>query len=133
VLVTTADIPSIRNARLFFEVAEQLNYPPNKVKLVLNKYEPQGNVSAAAIQGSIKHPIVAEFLRDDRTAGGAIQQGLPFMMGNPRSQLAQAMLKLAHTIVGNPEEVAANSERKSAPVQKPAQQSRGLFTKLFTR
>jgi pilus assembly protein CpaE len=133
VLVTTADIPSIRNARLFFEVSEQLNYAPNKVKLVLNKYEPQGNVSAAAIQGSIKHPIVAEFLRDDRTAGGAIQQGLPFMMGNPRSQLAQAMAKLAQTLLGTTEERAGETERKTAPAQKPAQQSRGLFTKLFTR
>lgn len=132
VLVTTADIPSVRNARLFFEVAEQLNYAANKVKLVLNKYEPQGNVSAAAIQGSIKHPIVAELLRDDRTASGAIQQGLPYMMGNPRSQLAQATGKLARAILGTTDERAPEAERKAANTPQPAQQ-RGLFTKLFSR
>jgi pilus assembly protein CpaE len=137
VLVTTADIPSIRNSRLFFEVAEQLNYPPDKVRLVLNKYEPQGNVSSAAIQASIKHPIIVELPRDDRAASSAIQQGLPYVMGNPRSQLAQGTVKLARALIGAQEERAPEVERKaargSASLQPMQQPKRALFGKLFSR
>ncbi len=144
VLVTTADIPAIRNARLFFEVTDQLGYSSDKVKLVLNKYDPAGSVLAQAIQSSIKHPIVAEIPRDDRLVGNSIQQGLPYVMSHARSDVGAAVVRLARLFSG----VGASESKPSVPVTaattapkntvapptngaKP--HKRGLFDVLFGR
>ncbi|MBA3533310.1 MAG: response regulator [Ardenticatenales bacterium] len=134
VLVTTADIPSIRNARLFFEVADQLEYPKEKVVLVLNKYDTQGTVSSQAIQASIKHPIVAELPRDDRVANAAIQQGLPYVMGNPRSHLSIATSTLARKLRGvTVEEQQPEAHKQTKAVEEAPVKKRSLFGKLFGR
>jgi pilus assembly protein CpaE len=56
-LASTADLPAIKNAKLFFELTEQLGYPPAKTLFVLNKDDGRTGVSAKDIEGSIKHPV----------------------------------------------------------------------------
>ena len=82
------------------EVVEQLKYPAEKVKLILNRYDPSGSVSAQAIQTSIKHPLLAEIPRDDRAVGHSIQQGLPYVMSNPRNEVSAAVARLARSFTG---------------------------------
>lgn len=143
-LITTADIPSIRNARLFFEVVDQLNYPAGKVKLILNKYDPAGSVSAQAIQTSIKHPLLAEIPRDDRAVGHAIQQGLPYVMANARNEVSAAIIRLARTFTGVganetkvPNQAVAATATPPTPAAPPANgavpRKRSLFDVLFGR
>jgi len=36
-LLTTLEMPAIKNMKLFLEVAEALHYPPEKLMLVLNR------------------------------------------------------------------------------------------------
>ena len=50
VLITTPDIPSIKNAKLFFEVTEALEYPLDKTILILNKADRNANIRAEDIQ-----------------------------------------------------------------------------------
>lgn len=100
VLVTTPDIPSIKDAKLFFEVADALEYPSSKTILVLNKSDPHSGIRAEDIQASIKHPIVAQLPLDERTATLAANHGVPYMLGNTRNtKLAQMTASLAQYIV----------------------------------
>lgn len=134
VLVTTADIPSIRNARLFFEVTDQLDYSKDKITLVLNKYDQQGTVSAQAIQASIKHPIRGELPRDDRLVNASIQQGLPYVMSHPRSPLSLALINLARVTSGMA--VMKNQpepEIRAQPVVEEAPRKPSLFGRLLGR
>jgi pilus assembly protein CpaE len=99
VLVTTPDIPSIKDAKLFFEVADALEYPSSKTILILNKSDPHSGIRAEDIQASIKHPIVAQLPLDERTATSAANYGVPYVMGNTRTtKLAQATVSLAQYI-----------------------------------
>ncbi len=133
VLVATADIPSIRNTRLFFEVADRLGYEKSKIKLLLNKYEPQGTVSAQAIQSSVKHRIAVELPRDDRLASGAIQQGLPVVLSQPKSALALGYGKLARTISGV-EAAQPQPERGNQGTEAPVKQKKpSFFARFFGR
>ncbi len=132
VLVTTPEIPAIRNARLFFEVTDRLDYGKDKVKLVVNKHEPQGAVSSQAIQNSIKHPIAVELPRDDRLAGTAIQQGMPVTISNPRSPLAMAHTKLARSMMGL-QELPQEAEKKAANKTAEPAKKQSLIARLFGR
>ncbi len=90
VLITTPEIPSIKNARLFYEVTEALQYPPEKTQLILNKTDPRIGIRAQDIEANIKRKIHAQLPLDERTAIQAINQGIPYLIGGAGSNLAKA-------------------------------------------
>ncbi len=99
VLITTPDIPSIKNAKLFFEVTEALEYPPGKTILILNKADRSANIRAEDIQASIKHPVASQLPLDERTTTVAANQGVPYMMSAQTTPLAQATMALGRHLI----------------------------------
>jgi pilus assembly protein CpaE len=99
-LIATPDIPAIKDAKLFFEVTEALEYPPSKTVLILNKADPHSGIRAEDIQASIKHPVAAQLPIDERTAAVSMNQGVPYLMNARQTRLAQATVALAQHIVG---------------------------------
>jgi pilus assembly protein CpaE len=98
VLVTTPDIPAIKDAKLFFEVIDALEYPPSKMVLILNKADPHNSIRAEDIQASIKHPVSVQLPLDERTAMLAVNQGVPYLMNAHSTKLAQATIFLAQHV-----------------------------------
>lgn len=113
VLVTTPDIPAIKDAKLFFEVTDALEYPASKTILILNKADPHNGIRAEDIQASIKHPVAAQLPLDERTAALAANQGVPYMMGGRATKLAAATATLA-------QHVASVLAEKEEPAETPA-------------
>ena len=106
ILITTPDIPSIYNTKLFFEVTEALEYPTGKAILVLNKADRRTNIRAEDIQASIKYPVSCQLPLDERVATTAANQGVPYMLSEREGVLAQATTALARYIVTTMVEVA---------------------------
>ncbi len=106
ILITTPDIPSIYNTKLFFEVTEALEYPTGKAILVLNKADRRTNIRAEDIQASIKYPVSSQLPLDERVATTAANQGVPYMLSEREGMLAQATTALARHIVTTMVEVA---------------------------
>ena len=52
VLVTTSEIPSIKNTKLFFDVTSALEYPPEKTKLVINQADRRGGIRSEDIEST---------------------------------------------------------------------------------
>jgi pilus assembly protein CpaE len=130
-LITSADIPSIRNTRLFFEVADHLDYPKDKMQLILNKYDPQGAVSAEAIEKSVKHPIIAELPRDDRLVNSSIQQGIPYVISRSNSPLSMKIITLARSLLGMSQQMEAQVAPTPATAVK--KKRRSLLSRLLGR
>jgi pilus assembly protein CpaE len=99
VLITTPDIPSIKNTKLFFEVTEALGYPPEKVFLTINKVDRRGSIRAEDIETGIKHPVSASLALDERVATLAANQGTPFVLSTANSPIAQSVIALAHQLL----------------------------------
>jgi pilus assembly protein CpaE len=101
VLLGTADIPSIKNARVFFEVADALGYASEKIMFVLNKVDRRSVISAKDIETHIKHPVAAQLPMDEATVVTSVNKGVPFV-ADPRAKstpLAQAMVQLADRLL----------------------------------
>lgn len=121
-LVTTADIPAIKNVKLFFELTEQLAYPSSKTLLVLNKEERRkeerrNDINPRDIEASIKHPIAALLPKDERTTAQAINRGTPFVLWQKNAPISQAILLLAKNIVKAMNQEPATPAK--APTGKP--------------
>jgi pilus assembly protein CpaE len=111
-LVSTTDIPAIKNAKLFFELTEQLAYPPSKTVLVLNKEDGRSGINPKDIEASIKHPIGAILPKDERNAILAINRGSPFVAGQKSLPISQAIMGLARSLMQ-----AAEKETAAAPAK----------------
>ena len=113
VLVATPDIPAIKDAKLFFEVTDALEYPASKTVLILNKADPHCSIRAEDIQSSVKHPVVVQIPLDEHTTTLAANQGVPYMVNARGTKLAQATAALAQYI-------AAAVAEKEEMVEMPA-------------
>lgn len=124
-LVATPDIPSLANIKKFFDLVEKLEYPPDRVVLVLNRVDRRGGITAANVEETLKHAVACQILLDDKTVLASINSGVPFITG-PRSLLAvQGILDLAHRLRNDfaPKEAAtAGDDRrgKTQPVKTPS-------------
>lgn len=125
-LITTPDIPSIKNAKLFFEVIDALQYPEERTILVVNMADRRGAINVRDIEASIKHPVAAKIPLDERAAIQAANEGVPVVFGNRKSLLAQAITDLANLLVA--ELAPQPAEQAGMPEQTAAQKARrGLF------
>jgi pilus assembly protein CpaE len=94
IVVTTPEIPAIKDAKLFFEVTEALEYERDRIMFVLNKTDKRINIRAEDIEANIKYKIEAQLPLDERSVTTAVNQGVPYVLGDKNSLLAQATARL---------------------------------------
>jgi pilus assembly protein CpaE len=100
--VLTLEITSIKNIRLFLEVAEQLGYS-HKIRLVLNRADTTLGIRVADVEHSIGRKVDHTIVSDGRSVVYALNRGVPFVLSNRESQVSQDVLRLATSIVGSRE------------------------------
>lgn len=98
-LISTTDIPAIKNAKLFFELTEKLAYPAEKTVLVLNREDGRSGINPKDIEASIKHTISGIIPKDERTTSVAINRGMPFVTSQRNLPISQAIFALARKFV----------------------------------
>ncbi len=109
------EITSIKNMRLFLEVAEQLGYEAGKVRLVLNRADSTLGIRVADVEHSIGRKVDHTIVSDGRSVVYALNRGVPFFLSNREAQVSQDILRLAQSVVGEREEVVTEDGRKTAP------------------
>ena len=115
------EITSIKNMRLFLEVAEQLGYESGKVRLVLNRADSTLGIRVADVEHSIGRKVDETIVSDGRSVVYALNRGIPFFISNREAQVSLDILRLARSVVGERGEAAA-----AADSRKPAQK-KSLF------
>jgi pilus assembly protein CpaE len=98
VLVTTQDIPSIKNDRLFLDLLLTLNIPSEKIAFVMNKFDKRIAISAEKVGENLKQEVVAVIPLDERTVIPAVNRGVPFMLDNKTQPAARGIYTLAEAL-----------------------------------
>ena len=101
------EITSIKNMRLFLEVADQLGYESGKVRLVLNRADSALGIRIADVEHSIGRKVDDTIVSDGRSVVYALNRGVPFFLSNREAQVSQDILRLAKSVVGEGSQVAA--------------------------
>ena len=114
--VLTLEITSIKNMRLFLEVANQLGYEGSKIRLVLNRADSALGIRVADVEHSIGRKVDHTIVSDGRSVVYALNRGVPFVLSNREAQVSQDVVQLATAITGGERRVATSEEgRKPAP------------------
>jgi len=110
------EITSIKNMRLFLEVAEQLGYDQEKVKLVLNRADSSLGIRVTDVESSIGRKVDHTIVSDGRSVVYALNRGVPFFLSNREAQVSQDILRLAQAVSGERAAAAPqDSAHKAAP------------------
>ena len=113
------EITSIKNMRLFLEVADQLGYEGGKVRLVLNRADSALGIRVTDVEHSIGRKVDETIVSDGRSVVYALNRGVPFFLSNREAQVSQDILRLARGVVGeHPAVAAAKEDERKAPQKK---------------
>jgi pilus assembly protein CpaE len=117
VVLTALEITTIKNVRLFLEVADQLEYNRSKIRLVVNRADTAQGIRLADVEASVRRSIDATIVSDGRLSVLAVNRGVPFVVSHPESVLTRDVISLAKLLAG---ETAATQNKPS---------KRGLFAR----
>lgn len=98
VLLTTQDIPCIKNTRLFMDLSAALGINRQSFVLAMNKYDKRRNISPDRVAANFKMPMVAVLPLDERTVIPSIDRGEPYMLENGDSLIGVGISTFARDL-----------------------------------
>lgn len=124
VLVTTPDVPALKNLRLTLDMLDLLSYPREIRSIVLNRSDSKVGLTAEDVERVVRGPIAAH-VPSSRDVPVSINKGAPITIANPQHAVSQAIVRFVRDSVlsGSGQ---ARSSRAAAHVAKPAPKQGGF-------
>jgi pilus assembly protein CpaE len=99
VLITTQDIPSIKNAGLFLSLADATGIRRSHILFVMNRYDKRISIAPERVSESLRQEISVVIPFDDRVVSYSVNRGVPFMLDNNKNtQVGKCITQLAETV-----------------------------------
>jgi pilus assembly protein CpaE len=114
VLVTTQDIPSIKNARLFLDLLQTIGIERERVVFTMNRFDKRIAITPERVGDNLKQKVVAVIPLDERVVVPAVNRGVPFILDNKTQPSARGILSLAESV----RETLASTELDHAETMK---------------
>jgi pilus assembly protein CpaE len=129
ITLMTLEMHCIRNIKLFLEVADLLEYPHEKVMLVLNKASNRTGIRAEDVEKNIQRKVSHQIGDAGQDVTFSINQGVPLVIGKPTHQVVRDIAALAKELTT----VAKAAEAAAAGQPPVAEKKSGLFSRLSPR
>jgi pilus assembly protein CpaE len=98
VLVTTQDIPSIKNARLFLDLLQTIGIERERIVFTMNRYDKRIAITPERIGDNLKQSVAAVIPLDEKVVVPAVNRGVPFILENKTQPSARGILSLAESV-----------------------------------
>ncbi len=98
VLVTTQDIPSIKNARLFLDLLQTIGINRERIVFCMNRYDKRIAITPERVGDNLKQSVAAVIPLDERVVVPAVNRGVPFILDNKTQPSARGILSLAESV-----------------------------------
>ena len=108
--VMTPDIPAMKNCKLWMELVKALEFPEEKVSVVINKHDPKTSVDVKAIEEKLNAKAYMVLPADFIGVVDCINKGVPLNVARPNEPLAAQIAAMARKIAkpNEPEGAAAS-------------------------
>jgi pilus assembly protein CpaE len=98
VLVTTQDIPSIKNCRLFLDLLQTLGVERGRILFVMNRYDRRINITPERVAENLKQEVTLAIPLDEATATKAVNRGVPFVLDSKNQPVSRGVFSLAESV-----------------------------------
>lgn len=100
-VVTTPEVPSLKNTKSFLEHIEAQNLVRGRITLVLNRFPSVNGISLQDVQKHLRHPVGANIPSEGQFVTHSVNRGIPVVASHPQTWVAQSLLKLAAYVTGD--------------------------------
>jgi pilus assembly protein CpaE len=94
VLLTTPDVPALKNLRVTLDTFDMLSYPADIRSVVLNRADAKVGLTADDVIRVVRSPI-ALHVPSSREVPVSINKGTPIVLDNPAHPVSQAIVRFA--------------------------------------
>ncbi len=109
-VVSTLDLPTIKNIKVGLNLMENLRYK-DKVQVLVNKANEQYGVRYSEFEETVGYPIWVNIPEDSNTVITSANKGIPFVMTRDETKVARAVFQLAEKI--NDNDMASVTEKRA--------------------
>jgi pilus assembly protein CpaE len=98
VLVTTQDIPSIKNCRLFLDLLQTMGIDRERILFVMNRFDKRINITPERVTENLKQEIASVIPLDEQVVTKAVNRGVPFVLDNKNQPATRGIFSLAESV-----------------------------------
>ena len=95
------DLSTIKNVKLSLEVMEELDYPKESIKLILNRYSDEIGINVEDLEKTLGYDVDLKIPSQGEVTVDSINTGEPFVVAKPQSVLSRQVIKLANLVTGD--------------------------------
>jgi pilus assembly protein CpaE len=108
-LLCGLDVPTLKNVRLSLQTLELLSFPPDRIKLVLNRANSKVGMKPKEVEAALEREISYE-IPSDRSVPLAVNRGNPAVLSDSKADFSRAVRAMAKELVAAQ---AAAKQKKS--------------------
>jgi pilus assembly protein CpaE len=110
-LVCSLDVPTLKNVRLALQTLELLSFPPERIRLVLNRANSKVGMKPGEVEGALDVKVRFE-VPSDRAVPIAVNRGNPAVLSDPKAEFSRSVRDMAKALVPAEAQAAAKRERR---------------------
>lgn len=92
-LLTTLDIPSLKNLKIALETLRLVNFPMDRVRVVMNRADSKVGLDAREVEKTLGVPVVG-YIPSSRLVPAATNRGVAIVADQPKHAVSAALQKL---------------------------------------
>jgi pilus assembly protein CpaE len=97
-LVCGLEVPTIKNVRLSLQTLELLSFPPNRIRVVLNRANSNVGLKRSEVEAALETKVSFE-MPSDRAVPLSVNRGQPAVLAEPGADVARAIKDMATAIM----------------------------------
>jgi pilus assembly protein CpaE len=97
-LVSSLDVPTIKNVRLSLQTLELLSFPVKRIKVVLNRSNSNVGLRRAEVEAALEIKVAFE-VPSDRAIPVSVNRGSPAVISEASSEVARALRQMAESLL----------------------------------
>jgi pilus assembly protein CpaE len=114
-LVAAPELGAIENTAMFFELAEKLEVPPERIHVVLNRFNTNVGIEEKQMEHSLRHPIEFRVPTGGRPVAMSVNRGVPLVLERADYPFSDHIIKIAEKIAADLRPVAIQPPASPAP------------------
>src|SRR5919198_98422 len=108
-LLTSLDVPTIKNVRLSLQTLELLSFPADRIRVVLNRANSKVGMKPGEVEGALDVKVRFE-LPSDGKVPLAVNRGTPLVLADDKAEFSRSMRAMAKSLL--PEEAAKAAHKR---------------------
>lgn len=101
-------LPFIRDGKRLMEVFRTLDYPKDKINLVVNRYQKGGDISLKDLQQSLGSEVLRTIPNHFEAAAASVNQGIPIVKLAHSSPVSKALMEWSDALATEPQQEGGN-------------------------